>query len=501
VTTREKGSVLVVDDDADFALMLERLLAGEGWRASHATSAAAAERALAKGRFDVVLTDMKMPGGGGMDLLRACRRDHPSLEVVIMTGYGTIETTVEAMKLGAADFLPKPFENDELLLKLEQVAKVRSLEREVARLQGELTERFGTKAILGSAPVMARVYDRVDGAARARSNVLLTGESGTGKELVARAIHWGGDRAKGPFKPINCAALPREIIESELFGHVRGAFTNAHQEHEGLFRAAEGGTLFLDEITEMPIETQAKLLRAIEEGRVRPVGATAEVAVDCRIIAATNKDPQRCIAEGRLREDLYYRLAVLTIELPPLRERREDIPLLLQHFVAQFNERLEKRIKCFDAAALEVLMKYPWPGNIRELRNVVEGAFALARGAEVGVADLPEKVAPASSAGARRGAGAEAPGAEAGSAAAARLLGSAAPDDAVPPLEETLREVERTLLLRALRKADGNKSHAAQMLHVSRKRIYRKLEEFGIPADDAGRDATARRPAAREGGT
>jgi DNA-binding NtrC family response regulator len=494
-----RGSVLVVDDDAELARMLERLLESEGWRAAHATSARAALAALDRGRYDIVLTDLKMPEGSGLDLLRAARRSHPATEVVIMTGYGTIDTTVEAMKLGAADFIPKPFENDELIMRLEQVARVRALEREVARLQGELTDRFGTRSLIGGSPAMQRVFDRVEAASRTRSTVLVSGESGTGKELVARAIHFGGERAKGPFKAVNCAALPREIIESELFGHVRGAFTNALAEHEGLFRAAEGGTLFLDEVAEMPTGTQAKLLRAIEEGRVRPVGSTAEVDVDCRIIAATNKDPLRSVAEGRLREDLYYRLAVIQVELPPLRERRDDIPLLVQHFVAQFNERLGRKVRGFEPAAVEALTKYDWPGNIRELRNVVEGAFALARGPEVALADLPPRVSPR----AREAAGAE--GRERGGAegpAAAALRGAGAPEGEeapVPPLEATLRDVERTLLLRALHRAEGNKSRAAEMLGVSRKRIYRKLEEFGIPADEAGRVAAGRAGAGRDG--
>ncbi len=468
------AGVLVVDDDLEFARMVERLLVSEGYRAGHAGSARAALDALAApgARFDVVLTDMKMPEASGLDLLRSIRERHPGVEVVIMTGYGTIETTVEAMRLGAADFIPKPFENAELLLHLEQVAKVRNLEREVVRLRDELRERFGVENVVGGTPAMARVFDLVQAAARTTSSVLISGESGTGKELVARAIHSGGDRARGPFKPINCAALPREIIESELFGHVRGAFTNAHQEHEGLFRAANGGTLFLDEIAEMPPETQAKLLRAIEDGRVRPVGSTQEVPADCRIIAATNRDPAALIKSGKLREDLYYRLAVISIELPPLRARTDDIPLLLGHFVQQFNERFQKRIRGFDPRATEALMKYAWPGNIRELRNVVEGIFALARGTEIAAAELPPKVLPRS---------------ELAEAAAGALAGG--DDGPIPPLEETLKDVERKLILRALRVAEGNKSRAADLLKVSRKRIYRKLEEYDIPIEGGFEEA------------
>ncbi|HVY61696.1 MAG TPA: sigma-54 dependent transcriptional regulator [Planctomycetota bacterium] len=467
----ERASVLVVDDDVEFARMVERLLASEGYRAAHAASSRAALDTLARGRFDIVLTDMKMPEGSGIELLRAVRDRHPSVEVVIMTGYGTIETTVEAMKLGAADFIPKPFENDELLLHLEQVAKVRSLEREVARLQGELQERWGFGNMIGSSAAMQPLFERIRAAAGTTSNVLISGESGTGKELAARAIHYGGVRAKGPFKAVNCAALPREIIESELFGHLKGAFTNALAEHEGLFRAAQGGTLFLDEIAEMPSETQAKLLRAIEEGKVRPVGSTSEVEVDCRIIAATNRDPQACVERGALRQDLFYRLSVIAIELPPLRARAEDIPLLVQGFVAQFNERFGKRLRGFEPAAIEALMKYAWPGNIRELRNVVEGLFALAKGPEIGLADLPARIAPRAAAGAKEAA-----------------AGALDDEGSVPPLEETLREIERRLILRALRLAKGNKSQAADLLRVSRKRIYRKLEEYGIPVDDALRE-------------
>jgi DNA-binding NtrC family response regulator len=470
MTGAAKASVLVVDDDAEFARMLERLLVSEGYAARHAFSARAALDALARAPADIVLTDMNMPDGSGIELLRTVRARHPAAEVVIMTGYGTIATTVEAMRLGAADFIPKPFENQELLLHLEQVAKVRALEREVARLEGELGERWGVRNLIGAAPAMGRVFDRIDAAARGRSSVLVSGESGTGKELVARAIHYGGERAKGPFKPINCAALPREIIESELFGHVRGAFTSAHEAHEGLFRAAHRGTLFLDEVAEMPSETQAKLLRALEEGKVRPVGATSEVDVDVRIIAATNRDPAACVRSGTLREDLFYRLAVISIELPPLRERLEDIPLLLRHFTAQMNERFGRHVRNFAPGAVEALMKYAWPGNIRELRNVVEGAFALSKGDEIGLADLPAKIAP-----------------RAGVAG-----GPAARDDEgeVPALEEALRDLELRLILRALRVARGNKSQAADLLRVSRKRIYRKLEEYGIPADEVPGDGS-----------
>jgi DNA-binding NtrC family response regulator len=458
----ETARILVVDDDVEFARMVERLLASEGYRAAHAGTSRAALDALSRRPFDILLTDLKMPEGSGMELLRVVRERHPAIEVVIMTGYGTIESTVEAMKLGAADFIPKPFENEELLLHLEQVAKVRSLEREVARLKGELNERYGFEHLIGSTPAMLRLLERMRAAARTTSNVLISGESGTGKELVARAIHHGGERARGPFKPINCAALPRELIESELFGHVRGSFTNAVQDHEGLFRAAHGGTLFLDEIAEMPRETQAKLLRAIEEGRVRPVGSTEEVAVDCRIIAATNRDPLASVKKGALREDLYYRLSVISLEAPPLRERLEDVPLLVQHFVAQFNERLGKRIRGFEGRAIEALMKYAWPGNIRELRNLVEGVFAMVDGDEIRVADLPPKVAPR-------------PSLEDTPAVLA--------PDTVPPLEETLRSIERDLIVRALRIAEGNKSRAAELLGVSRKRIYRKLEEYGVPVE------------------
>ncbi len=464
---RRGVAVLVVDDDAEFARMVERLLVSEGYRAGRASGATDALAALARGRWDIVLTDLKMPGASGIDLLRRIRERHPAVQVVIMTGYGTIGTTVEAMKLGAADFVPKPFENEELILHLDQVARVRALEREVERLRSELGARFGAYAIVGSSPAMARVLDRIAAAARARSNVLISGETGTGKELAARAIHHGGERARGRFVGINCAALTREAIESELFGHVRGAFAHAHRDHEGLFRAAEGGTLFLDEVADMPIETQAKLLRALEDGRVRPIGATEEIEVDCRIVAATNRDPLASVRAGTLREDLYYRLAVIQIEIPPLRERPEDIPLLVHHFVERMNERFGRKIRGVAPAALEALSRYRWPGNVRELRNAIEGVFALATNDVIELRDLPPRIAAARAGG--------------GGAACAGESSGAAP---LPPLEKTLQETERRLILRALELAEGNKSRAAEMLKVSRKRIYRKLEEYGIPADE-----------------
>jgi len=451
-------AILVVDDDLDFARMLERLLSGEGYRTAVAGSARQALEALGRTAFDLVLTDLMMPETGGLSLLETLRQRHPEVDVVIMTGYGTIGSTVEAMRLGAADYVPKPFDTDELLAHVRRVEEVRSLTREVKRLRGELERRYGFDTIIGSSQKMARVFDRVRAAAATASNVLIAGESGTGKELIARAIHQNGARGERRFVAINCAALPREIIESELFGHAKGAFTGAFTEHEGLFRAAHGGSLFLDEVTEMPGETQAKLLRALEEGNVRPIGSTAEVPVDVRIIAAA-KDPAEAVRTGRLREDLYYRLAVITIDLPPLRERVEDIPLLAHHFIDELNRRLGRSVRGVEPRAMERLARYPWPGNVRELRNAIEGILALAKTDLVTVAELPPKLLPRP---------------EAMDVVPAEEI----EPGAVPPLEETLRQVERKLIRRALEIAGGNKSKAADLLGVSRKRIYRKLEEL-----------------------
>ncbi|GIW70545.1 MAG: acetoacetate metabolism regulatory protein AtoC [Planctomycetota bacterium] len=456
--------VLVVDDDADFARMLERLLVSEGYRAVRAGSAEEALQHLAQHRhaLQIVLTDIRMPQGSGMELLREVRRRYPELQVVMMTGYGTIEQTVEAMKLGAADFIPKPFDNQELLLHLQQLQRMRRLERELAELRGELGRRQGFEAIVGGSPAVRQLVERAAAAARTDSSVLIVGETGTGKELVARAIHHHGPRAERRFVAINCAALPREIIESELFGHRRGAFTGAHAEHPGLFRAADGGTLLLDELAEMPVETQAKLLRVLEDGCVRPLGSTEEVAVDCRIIAATNADPRQAVASGRLRADLYYRLSVITLEIPPLRARREDVPLLLHHFLDEMNARTGRRIAGFTPRAMQALCRYEWPGNVRELRNLVEGVYAFAECDTIDLELLPERVQAAL----------------AGSGAAADL--EAGSLQGLPPLDKALAALERRLVLRALELSGGNKSRAAELLRISRKRIYRKLEEYGL---------------------
>ncbi|RME74472.1 MAG: sigma-54-dependent Fis family transcriptional regulator [Planctomycetota bacterium] len=460
-------SVLVVDDDAPFAEMLVRLLSSEGHRAERADSAAAALAAVGRGRWDVVLTDVKMPGESGIDLLRELRRRAPETDVIVMTGYGTIELTVEAMRLGAADFLPKPFDNQELLLRLGRLERVRRLQNELESLRSELEGRFGFEAIVAESEGMRLALRRAAAAARTRSNVLLVGETGTGKEVVARAIHHAGPRARAPFVAINCAALPREIMESELFGHARGAFTGALTDKRGLFRAAHGGTLLLDEITEMPVETQAKLLRALETGCVRPIGTEREQPVDVRVIAATNRDPQQAVEQGRLRADLYYRLGVIVIELPPLRERPEDIEPLALRAIAELGARLERRVRGIRPEALEALRRHRWPGNVRELRNVIESALVLAPGPWIELADLPPSVAVAAGTAASDG--------------AAQALET----NEIAPLDATLKAVERRMILRALACAGGNKSRAAEMLGISRKRIYRKLEEYGMAPGDA----------------
>ena len=458
--------LVLADDEPNLRRVLGAMLSQAGYEVLEAKDGLEAAELLGPG-VAALITDLKMPRLDGMGLLRRAAAEHPDIPVIVLTAHGSVDSAVEAVKLGAFDYIEKPFEQSHLWQVVEKAVRTHAFGMTSQRAI-EPRSGAGRHGLIGGAPNLEQVFQAIDKVADTPSTVLISGESGTGKELVARAIHFGGERAKGPFKPINCAALPREIIESELFGHVRGAFTNAHEEHQGLFRAADGGTLFLDEVAEMPSETQAKLLRAIEEGKVRPVGSTSEVAVDCRIIAATNHEPAASVKRGELREDLFYRLAVISIELPPLRDRTDDIPLLVQHFVAQFNERFGKRIRGFEPAAVEALMKYAWPGNIRELRNVVEGIFAMAKGSEITLADLPPKIVP------RVGGGGD--------------LAAIDDEGSVPPLEETLREVERKLILRALRLARGNKSHAADLLRVSRKRIYRKLEEYGIPVDEALRD-------------
>jgi len=447
--------VLVVDDDASLRRIIEYNLAEEGYSVATADSAEDALRALSRTTFDLVLTDIKMSGMDGMDLLRRVKRDAPETQVIVITAFGTIEMAVEAMKAGAFEYVTKPFNRDELKLTVRKALRVKSLEIENVRLKQEVTRRFGFENIVGDSAPMQRVFRLVEKVADTDAPVLITGESGTGKELVARAIHYRSRRAERPFLAVNCAAIPRELLESELFGHVKGAFTGAVRDRAGKFEEARGGTLFLDEIGELPVDLQAKILRVLQEMEVTPVGANHVVRVDARIVTATNRDLEEEIEEGRFREDLYYRLAVVPIAMPSLRERPDDIPLLVAHFLKALASGAGVRVT---PEAMEALQTYSWRGNVRELENTVERILILRESDTIDLPDLPEKI--------RR------PGEQAGEGAFRFTF---------PPEGVGLEEAEKALIEEALRRTGWNQSRAALLLRVPRHILLYRMEKFAIP--------------------
>ena len=445
------GNVLIVDDERNMCELLETDLKLRGFEASGATSAADALRAIRGNGFDVVLTDIRMPGTTGIQLCEEIVRGDPELPVIVMTAFGSLETAVAALRAGAYDFVTKPIEMDLLVLALQRAITQRRLQRQVRELAETVDHQAHFGEIIGSSPAMQRIYSQLAQLAATETSVLLTGESGTGKELVARSIHRRSRRASGPFVAVDCAAIPETLLESELFGHAKGAFTDARQERQGLFVRAGGGTLFLDEIGELPLTMQAKLLRALEERRVRPVGGDQEIPFDTRVISATNRDLDAAIEEKRFREDLYYRINVIQIELPPLRARGSDVLLLAQHFLGVFAESAGKEVTAIQPAAADRLLSYNWPGNVRELRNVVERAVALTQFDQIAVGDLPEKI--------RDYRGGQV------------VIGGDDPSELV-----SLEELERRYIAHVLEATGGNQTKAAAILGVDRKTLYRKLK-------------------------
>jgi DNA-binding NtrC family response regulator len=446
--------ILLVEDEVNMARTLAKNLERAGHAVTHAPHGEAALATLERASFDVVVTDLKMPVMDGMQLLRAMHERHCSPAVVVLTGYGTIDSAVQAMKLGATDYLIKDARPQEILLTIERVLRLDALQRENVRLQQEVGRLRGFGELIGASAVMQPIYRMIDAVSENKSTVLVTGASGTGKELVARTIHRRGPLAERPFVPLNCAGLSETLLDSQLFGHRRGAFTGAVSDHDGVFRAADGGTLFLDEVSEIPLSLQAKFLRAVQEREVTPLGASLPVPVDVRLIAATNVDLDTEVAAGRFRTDLFYRLNVVRIELPPLRARAEDVPALVEHFVRHFSQQYGVAAKRVTAEALERLRTHDWPGNIRELENVIERAFALSNAETITVDDLPPAV------------GGAAPG----------RTDPARADDAYP----TLAEAERDLIAGALRRSGGNKNEAARLLGIDRQRLYRKIDKYGL---------------------
>src|SRR5205809_1524647 len=450
-----KGRVLVVDDERRQRDILQMILEAEGYETTAAGNGRQALQAAGADTFDVVLTDLKMPDMNGIEVLSELLALQPSPLVVLMTAHGTIDSAVDAMRKGAFDYLTKPLEKDELLLVLRRAMERAHLVRENRMLHEQLRDRFRLDNIVGAHGSMQDVFRIVHKVAASASTVLIYGESGTGKELVARALHHESDRRGRPFYAVNVAALPESILEAELFGYEKGAFTGAEGRKVGLFEQASGSTLFLDEVGDLKRDLQVKLLRALQEREILRVGGTERVAIDVRIVAATNQDLEKAVREGRFREDLYYRLNVIPIVLPPLRVRRTDVPLLVEHFVKKYTGA---RPRSVNPKALNVLVEYDWPGNVRELESVIERSLLLAEGDEIQPQDLPAAVR-------------------------ARVTVRRIPLALdIPDSGIDLDEVERSLVLRALEKTDGNVSRAARLLGINRRTLQYRLEKIQAPA-------------------
>ncbi len=449
----EAAKILVVDDERPILLLLKEALTQWGYQVTCASSAAEALELLRTEIFDALITDIRMPDMNGLDLLRKVRKHDESIEVVIMTGYPTITSAVQALKEGAYDYLSKPLILDELRHLMARMMERRFLRGEIHSLRARLGEELTVNELIGSSEVMQKVKEIIGKVAAADSPVLIEGESGTGKELVAAAIHRLSSRAKRPFIPVNCSAIPQDLLESEFFGHVRGAFSGAVSDALGLFRGADEGTIFLDEIAELSPPLQVKLLRVLQEMQVRPVGSTKAYPVNVRVIAATNRDLDRAMTEGVFRQDLFYRLNVVRIQLAPLRDHREDVPALVNHFLRRFNRRFHREVKSVAPDALAALAGYTFPGNVRELENLLERAFAMGARESITFDDLPILTkAPMTS----------------------------APLAATPQTIPTLGDVERELILKALLLLKDDKEAAAKALGISRRTIYRRLKEYGM---------------------
>lgn len=462
-----KSRILVADDEASIREFMEIFLKKEGYDVTLAEDGAKAKDILTKKTFDMVISDLQMPNMTGMELLKHAREAYPETVFVMMTAFGTLENAVEAMKIGAYDYLTKPCKIDEVRLVISNALRTRNLEVENRALKKELVKEYSFQNIVGNSAAMHSIFDLIKRVSSTPTNVLVTGESGTGKEVVAKAIHFNGPLKDKPFITVNCGAIPENLMESEMFGHKKGSFTGAVVDKAGLFEAADGGSLFLDEIGELPVSIQVKLLRAIQERVVRRVGATDDTKVDVRLIAATNRNLEDMVAKGTFRQDLYYRLNVINIKTPSLRERREDVPLLAAHFLKKYNDKLGKNIGGISAEAMEILKKYDYPGNVRELENLIERTVALEGGATI----LPESLPPIVN------------------TPTGRKMASSNEieigDDGID-LDKVVGQIEKELLIKAIHAAGGVKKRAAKLLHISFRSMRYRIEKYnlGIVGDD-----------------
>jgi len=448
-----RGSILVVDDEAASRESLKDVLTDEGYDVTAAADGREAVEILQSAEFDVVITDLRMPGLDGVGVLREVRRLCPQTLVILMTAHASVETAVEALRQGAHDYMIKPLVFDEVLTKVARLLERRELAWQIQYLRREVESRFDIDNMIGESAAMRQIMAMIHKVAPTNSTVLITGESGVGKEVVARAIHRESERRDNIFLPVNCGAIPEALLESQLFGHLKGSFTGAVNAQEGLFQRARGGTIFLDEVGELPIALQVKLLRAIEEKEIMPVGGSTPSRVDLRIIAATNRDLAKCCHEGTFREDLYYRLNVFGIEIPPLRDRREDIPALIEFLVRRHNADMNRRFRGVDNAAMKALLRMPWKGNIRELDNVIEHAMIVGDGEWITISDLPNRVS-------------------AGSATDGGAVGD--------ELKSAIQFYERGHISNVLQRSDGDKKKAAELLGISLSSLYRKIEELDL---------------------
>src|SRR5688572_1328733 len=450
-------NVLIIDDEPGLRQTVSLILSEDGYQVAAASDG---EEGLAKAleqQPDIILCDVKMPRMPGLEFLERYKAANGTGMVIMMTAYGSMELAIQAMKKGAYDYLSKPFSPDELMLTLKKAEERESLRREVSRLREEVTISKRYRQIISKSPAMTKALEVAAKVAKHPSPVLITGESGTGKELVARLIHDESDRSRGAFIPVNCGAIPENLLESELFGYTRGAFTGADRDKPGLFEAASGGTLLLDEIGDMPVTLQVKLLRVLQESEIRRLGDTRARSVDVRLVAATNKDLDEEVRLGDFRRDLYYRIAVVPIHLVPLRQRRDEIPLLVHHFIEQYNRKLKLDIRGIDADAMRILLDYPWPGNVRELENTVERALVLSDGPKITVEDLPTNITNP-------------------------IVALDSPDlnDDELSVKKHSAVLERRLIQQALERTGGNKTRAADLLELSSRALLYKIREYGL---------------------
>ena len=448
---RPAKSILVVDDDLGHRTMLRTLLGGWGYAVREADDGQGAIEAVQEGPFDLVLMDIRMVKVSGLQALNAIKEINPAIPVIIMTAYSSVETAIDAMKKGAYEYLTKPLDFDELRLKMEQAMDHSMLREENRRLRELVGDRFDSGSIIGRSPAMVRLLETTARAANSDATVLITGESGTGKEMIAGAIHFNSPRRDRSFIKMNCAAISEGLLESELFGHEKGSFTGALRRREGSFKQADSGTLFLDKVSEMSLAMQVKLLRVLQEKEFTRVGGEEVIRVDVRIIAATNKDLPALVREGGFREDLYYRLNVINLSVPPLRERREDIPLLAGHFLKMFSEKNGKPVKGYTPQAMDKLIRHPWPGNVREMMNTIESAVVLSSSTYLREGDIPDF---------------------------REELATAVPPEA--PDDLSLDEMERSTILKTLESVRGNKSEAARKLGITRATLHKKLKKYGV---------------------